>query len=134
MSNDWDTAKADAQKILGKDGKTPKLRVDPTSLIPELNKAWDAFDKARGEIETQILNMQNAYSKAKNAMKQCGDTIDGNDFGLDDKAEKKRIDQVTDILLKGLASVENKCDEYIDELGKLDKVTQDLRKLKAVKL
>jgi len=136
MANKWEDAKVEAKKLLGKEGKVPKLRVDPSSLAPELNRIWDAFNKARSEVEAKLLDLQDGYSKAKNAAKQCGDVIDGDDFGLnqDDPKDKKRIAEVTKVLLDGLSDIEGVCDSYVSELGKLDTLISNLRKLKELKI
>jgi hypothetical protein len=131
----WSDAVAAAQKILGKDGKLPKPRVDPASTYTLLGKVWDPFDKARESLEKALLDVENAFSQSKNILKQYGDLVDGQNFGLkeNDPKDKKRIADVTSIILKALQSLEDKCDENIDTLSKLDHLVADLQKVKNLK-
>jgi hypothetical protein len=133
--SDWSDALAAANKVLGKDGKLPKPRVDPASMYPLVSKAWEPFDKNREALEKNLLDLQNAFSQAKNTFKQYADMVDGANFGLkeDDADDKKRIDTVTDLILKALKSLEDKSDSQIETLSKLDRFIIDLRRLKDLK-
>jgi hypothetical protein len=131
----WSDALAAAHKILGKDGKLPKARVDPASMYPIVEKAWAPFNKAREGIEKALLDLENAFSQSKNTFKQYGDLVDGQDFGLkeDDPKDKKRIADVTGIILKALGTLEDQCDQQIDTLSKLDSLVANLQKVKQLK-
>lgn len=133
--SDWSDAVAAANKVLGKDGKLPKPRVDPTSMYPIVTKAWEAFNATRETLEKNLLEVENAFTQSKNTFKQYADLVDGDDFGLkeDDADDKKRIETVTDIILKALKNLENKCDEQVESLSKLDRIITDLRRLKDLK-
>ena len=134
--SEWSDAVAAAQKALGREGKLPKPRVDPASMYPVLSKAWEPFRKNRDALEKDLLDLENAYTQAKNTFKQYADMVEGDDFGLneDDAEAKKKIDAATAILLKALKSLEDSCDVFVDRLGKLDRVLTDLRRLKDVKI
>jgi hypothetical protein len=132
----WSDAVAAAHKLLAKDGKLPKPRVDPATMNPLIEKAWGPFDKARENLEKAVLDLENALSQAKNTYKQYGDLVDGQNFGLkeDDPKDKKRIDDVTGIITKALQALEDDCDHTLETLSKLDRLVADLQKVKKLKV
>ena len=132
----WSDAVAAAQKVLGKEGKLPKARVDIASLFPAFDKAFGAFDNSRASLEKTLLDLENVLSQMKNTIKQYADMVDGNDFGLDEDKpdDKKKIDQATDIMMKIFKKGQENCDAYLDELSKLDRLVTNLNRLKDLKI
>jgi hypothetical protein len=131
----WSDAVSAAKKALGKEGELPRPRVDPESVYGQVGKTWEAFDKSREDIEKKLLDMENKFSEAKNTFRQYSDLVEGNDFGLDeDNADnEKKIKAAGDILLKELKRLQDKCDEELDTLAKLDRYLTDLRRLGSLK-
>ena len=134
--SDWSDAVTAANKILGKDGKLPKPRVDPASMYPILSKGWEGLNASREELQKKLLDLQNAFTQSKNTFKQYGDIVDGEDFGLNenDPDDKKRISDVSGIILKALKSMEDQCDARVAELAKLDQILTNLKRLKDLKI
>ena len=83
-----------------------------------------------------MLDLQNAFTQSKNTFKQYGDIVDGEDFGLkeNDPDDKKRISDVSGIILKALKTVEDKCDARVELLAKLDQILTNLKRLKDLKI
>ena len=94
MAMSYDAAKAAALKALGKDAKLPTPPSAIKTAADQDSKAYDAFDKSRKELEAKVLALQNADSSWKNALKQYGEMLQENDFGLDanDKDDAKKIE------------------------------------------
>ena len=132
----WKESKATAEKLLGKDGKLPKPRVDIGTIYDPIQKAWEAWDKSKGDLESKTLSVQKGLADAKLVCTQYFDMIDGNDFGLkkDDPNDKKRIEAVTKILKTELQHLQSIFDQGIEELAKLDRVLTNLDRLKNVKI
>ena len=114
----WDAAAAKATKILGDKAKIPKPKAAIDKGIADSMKAWDAFAKAREDLEAKILALVNADSAAVNAIEQFRDTIDENDLGLDkkNKDDSKKIADGKKILLDFLdAGLKNAQDNMKNE-------------------
>ena len=47
-----------AKKVLGKQGKLPKPKVDLPKIGGEFEKAYHSFAKARDELEKQLVNVK----------------------------------------------------------------------------
>src|SRR5258706_3898543 len=94
MAMSYDAAKAAALKALGKDAKLPTPPSAIKTAADQDSKAYDAFDKSRKELEAKVLALQDADSSWKNALKQYGEMLQENDFGLDanDKDDAKKIE------------------------------------------
>ena len=131
----WSDAVSKAKAALGKDAKLPKPRVDPETVYTAVGKSWAEFDKSREDLEKKILELENTFSTAKNTFVQYYDLVDGDDFGLDDSQpdDAKKIKAASDILLKELERLENKCDEELKTLSALDRLLTDLRRLSDLK-
>jgi hypothetical protein len=131
VADNWSTTKAKVQKILGKDAKIP----EPKSLKKVRDDMWSAFagyQKSCGDLEDKILALQKAGASVKLTLKQYGDEIDDEAFGLNekDKEDAKKIKGAHD-LLKGWADdLEKGIDDEIDELDELDKHVIDFKKYK----
>jgi len=134
MADDWKSAKANAEKMLGKKGKLPKPRVDIDTVMAAETKAWASLSKAREELEKQIVDYETAIDKIKNANKQYNDVIDADSFGLDKKGDddKKIIDQVQKYLDGYFSTTNAMVDKLKDRLDKLDKFLTDFSKLDGV--
>jgi hypothetical protein len=124
-------ALASANKSLGKEGKLPKPRVDLLKTFDAGITTVTGLNKQRGEMEKTIVDVEASVAKIKGAVKQYGDMIDGDDFGLDvkDPKNKKLIAEVTKTMLDALQGVEDKMDTYAGWMDKLDKVLTDLHRL-----
>ena len=131
VADNWSTTKAKAQKILGKDAKVP----EPKSLKRVRDDWWSAFadyQKSCGDLENKILALQKAASSVKLTLKQYGDEIDDEAFGLDEKNkdDAKKIKEAHDILKGWADDLEKGIDDEIDELDELDKHVIDFKKYK----
>jgi hypothetical protein len=127
----YNDAVAAAKKALGNDGTLTKPRVDVGKVADEVIKAKAAFDKARVDVETQLVGFETALGKLKTVAKQYGDLVDGDNFKLDakDAKNKKTITDVTKILLDAMSQIKQDADTVTDRLDKLDKVMTDMRRL-----
>jgi len=131
----WRDTLAAAQKIIGKDGKLPRPAVDPGTTFPVVNKGFEAFDVSRSDLEKKLVGLEDALSKAKHALQQYYDMVDGEDFGLDtkDPEDKKKIDAAVKLLLGFMKEQQTNADVHLDRLSKLDRVLVDLRRFDALK-
>jgi hypothetical protein len=127
----YNDAVAAAKKALGKDGTLTKPRVDVGKVADDLMKAKSTFDKARADVETQLVGFETALAKLKAAAKQYSNLVDGDNFDLDakDAKNKKTITDVTKILVDAMSQIEQDADTVTDRLDKLDKVMTDMRRL-----
>ncbi len=125
-----------AKKILGKEGKLPKLCVDPQKSIDLANKAVTAFKKNIGDLEKGVLDLENAFSTYKNTFQQYSDIVDGANFDLDedDPDEKKKIAAAKDAMQKGIAVRIKEMDGFLSMLGKLDQILGNLHRLDNLKV
>ena len=103
---DFEKAKANAAKILGKSGKLPKTPGDLSKDISAFTKAKEETVAARNDFEAKILAVKQAASKASDTADAYKDVFEGSDFGLDDKDkdQKKQIDEATKMLTSALDS------------------------------
>ena len=97
---DFDKAKANAMKILGKDAKFPKLPGDLTKDKAGFSKANGDAIGARDQFEKDLLASKQAIDRVIDTAEAYKDVFEGSDFGLDpkDKAQKKQIDDATKVL------------------------------------
>lgn len=119
---DW-KAKAAAEKILGKEGNVPDLPAPIDKAKEAFDKAYEAFEQAKDELEAKLLEMENANSAAKNAIKQFRAKIEKEDFDLDEKNkdQAKKIQQARKILLADL-------DEHLGASSRNEKTLDELDK------
>jgi len=132
--SDWDKAVADAKKILGNSAKIPTARLQAADKKTEdALKSWQKFQATREILKKQLLEMQDEFSKVKNALVQAEDEIDDEDFGLDEKKpdDKKKIDQALAIFKKYFAGTEKTMDDNNKKLDGLDKHLVNLAKYKS---
>jgi hypothetical protein len=123
-------ATAAAMKILGKDAKIPPVTSTMKTAHDQDDKAYDAFDKSRKELEAKLLTFQNAVSAHKNAIKQYADQLDASDFGLDDsdKEVAKNIEQAQKILGAWADAQLGNGDFNLKNLDELDKHLMNIAK------
>lgn len=131
VGKEWADAKAEAQKVLAKDGKLPKPRTDPEASYGDANKKSAAFKKSIEGVEKTILELEEAYAKIELTWKQYRDIIKGSDFDLNPKDDKdaKRITQVQKILTDAIDDIQSKVDQKITIMDKLDEVVTNLNSL-----
>jgi hypothetical protein len=136
LQEDWNKTLADAKKVLGNSAKIPtgKMAVvfksvqDAQTIAPGITAARDAFSK-------KILDMQNVYSKVKNALREASNEVSDDDYDLDEKKpeDKKKIDQAEAIFKKFFDSSAQKIDNYIKMLDEIDKHMEHARKFTVTK-
>jgi len=97
MADDWDDAQKKALKILGDKGKVPEPKMK--SYNDGATKAWNAFDKARDDIEAKLTDLEGAFEKISGGIDQYEAKLEKDNLGLDpkDKEDAKKIDQAKDI-------------------------------------
>lgn len=132
MAASWDTTKAAAMKILGKDGKIPEPKASYKKGLADEQKAYDAFDKLRKQLEDQLLALQDANSAGRNAVRQLGEIFDKSDLGLDpkDKEASKKIDQAKKILLDWIEEQQSALEANDKNYDELDKHLINISKYK----
>ena len=131
MADNFDAAKAKAQKILGKDAKIPVPK-SLDKLQSDWFVAYDAYEKSRDDLEAKILTLQKAGVNAKLTLQQYGDKLDDEDFGLDEKNkdDAKKIKDAHDILDAWLQNLFKNVDADVDGLAELVKHLVDFKKYK----
>jgi hypothetical protein len=131
VADNWSATKGKAQKILGKDAKIP----EPKSLDKLRDDWWTAFaayQKACEDMEDKILALQKSGASVKLTLKQFGDKLDDESFGLNekDKEDAKKIKDAHDVLMGWVQDTEKDIDNDIGGLDELDKHVIDFRKYK----
>jgi hypothetical protein len=129
VGKEWADARAEAQKVLGKDGKLPKPRTDPERLYDDVNAKGQTFNKAIEAVERALLERETAFAKIILAWKQYADIIKGSDFELDPKGGAKQIAQAQKILLEAITDITEKVSDKIAILDKLDQIVTNLNSL-----
>ena len=124
----WDAAKAAALKILGPDAEVPDVPNNLLSQGDTLQKANDAFDKAREDCEAKLLAVQNVNDSIRNGIKQFLAHIEKSDFKLDAKnpQDQKKIQQARKILVD---KINFAIKAYSDDDKMLDEVDKHLVQL-----
>src|SRR5271165_5098588 len=122
MAENWSGAKAKALKVLGKDGKIP----DPKNFDKLKSDWWTAFaayQQARDDMEAKILDLQKTGTGVQLSMKQFGEKLDSEDFGLDPKSkdDAKKIKEAQDILTGFVDGLLTAIDTDVKGLDELDK-------------
>jgi hypothetical protein len=103
----WADAQANAQKILGKDGKLPKMPVELDKLVDDYNRSLDDMKPSItniGEAWTQALGKAEDISKGCNSISKA---VQGDDFGLDSKdpAQAKKQKAAMAVLTNALTAI-----------------------------
>lgn len=131
MASKWDAAKAKAQQILGKDAKIPDPKFLP-KLQAEHDAAFNAYCKARDELEAKLLDFQKALSNGKLTIKQFAEKLEDEDFGLDPKSkdDAKKLKDAQAIFTNWAQNVYDIADTNIAGLDELDKHLIDFKKYK----
>ena len=123
MADDWASASAKAQKILGDKAKIPKPSQAIAKAATANATAFKDFDKVRKDLEAKVLALINSNRAAVDAVEQFRDEIDEEDFGLNkkDKEDAKKIDAAKKLLLDTL-------DAKLDQANENAKGDRDLNK------
>ena len=100
----WDKAVAGAKKLIGDKAKIPEPKGAIVKARESENKAWDEFDKARSDLEDEILALIDATTSIVDAIDQYRDVIAEEDFDLNEKTDAKKIAAAKKILLAPLDS------------------------------
>ncbi|HUB81276.1 MAG TPA: hypothetical protein VMB03_20890 [Bryobacteraceae bacterium] len=132
----WNQAVADARKILGNNAKIPNGKMSVALRADnDTDKVFADYAKARDEFSKKILAMQDAYSRVKNALGQADDEVDDSDYGMDNKKpdEKKKIDQADALFSKFFADMEGRLDNYLKQLGEVNRHMEHVTKYKITK-
>jgi hypothetical protein len=119
MADGWDNAEKQALKILGDKGKIPEPKMK--TYYAGAAKAWDAFDKARDDIEAKLTDLEGAFEKVSSAIDQYEAKLEKDDLGLNpkDKDDAKKIDQAMGILLDWVKSSEKAWEADIKDLKQI---------------
>jgi predicted nucleic acid-binding Zn-ribbon protein len=130
MANEWDNAEKQALKILGDKGKIPDPKLK--SYNEAAAKAWNAFDKARDDIEAKLTDLEGAFEKISSAIDQYEAKLEKDNLGLNpkDKDEAKKIDQAKDILLAEVKTTEKAWEDEIKDLKEVARHVIQLGKYK----
>ncbi len=122
MAETFQSAKAKALKILGKAATIPSNKA-MLETADDLFAAFAAYQKAQEDMEAKILSMQKALSNHKLTMKQFGEKLDDDDFGINpkDKEDAKKLKDAHDIFDGWVASKMTIIDADIDGLDELGK-------------
>ncbi len=125
---DWNDAKAQAQKILGKEGELPKPRTDIETVMNAANKAIAELGTACKAFESKVDGVEDSLSKVKNAANQYDSMISGATFGLDPKKpdQKKQIADAQKILSASLQKVATAADGFTKVFADLEKTIDTL--------
>jgi predicted nucleic acid-binding Zn-ribbon protein len=129
---EWDKTKADAMKILGKDGDVPDKPATIDKALTDFGKAYEKFKKSSEGIEKDILALENSNDEIKNALKQFQATISKSDLGLDPKKKEdaKKIQQARKILMDRITVGMKRHDTNEKDFDELDKHVIQLGKYK----
>ncbi len=131
MADNFASAKAKAQKILGKDAKIPDAKFIP-KLQSDTDSAFAAYRKTCDDLETKILELQKTMAGAKLTIKQFAEKLDDENFGLDEKNkdDAKKIKDAQALFDAWSDDLGKQIDGDISALDDLDKHLMDFRKYK----
>jgi exonuclease VII small subunit len=122
-----------AQKILGDKARIPKISPAILKANKDSDTAFSKFQTIVKQLESAILDLQNAGSAVYNSAKQFSEQISKSDFDMDTKADdykKKRADaqKLFDIFFKdSLKDLQS----GIKDLDELDQHLMDLKGYKS---
>ena len=109
MIEDWARTKADATKLLGKEGELPSERADINDAMVEADKTLTVLRKTRDTLESNCVAYQNGADKVMNAAQAYLTICSRSDFGLDPKNPEQA---------KKIASVKKAVDGFLTSLVK----------------
>jgi hypothetical protein len=92
----YDKARADAQKILGKDGRLPKDDGGLKKDIAEFTRCSVDTIKAKELAGTRLIAWKKAIDAVKESAQAYSDDVEGSDFDLDPK-NPKQAKQIADV-------------------------------------
>jgi len=103
----WADAQANAQKILGKGGKLPKMPADLDKLVEDYNKSLDDMRpsiKGIGDAWTNTTGKSDEIGKGCDSNSKA---VQGDDFGLDSKdpAQAKQQKAAQAVLTNALTAI-----------------------------
>ena len=95
----WESSVKEAKKAMGSDAEIPDLPKSIEKASAAFGAAKDAYMAMKDSYKEKLLDADNANSALKNAVEQFRATVAKSNFGLDPKAEQKKIEQGRKILL-----------------------------------
>jgi hypothetical protein len=121
-----------AKKVLGDKAKIPDPKDDPKKLKDDFEKAFDKLDVARGNVESELLGVENAISAYKNGQKQNAAVYQRADFSLNEKSkdDAKKIKLAQKLFSDYFATAQSAADKEMKALDELDKHVIQLSKYK----
>ena len=121
-----------AKKVLGDKAKIPDPKDDPKKLKDDFDKAFDKLDVARGNVESELLAVENAISAYKNGQKQNAAVYQRADFDLNEKSkdDAKKIKLAQKLFSDYFATAQSAADKEMKALDELDKHVIQLSKYK----
>lgn len=129
----WNKTLAEAKKILGTDAEIPLKKIATVHKdVADLNKHYGPFAAARENLEKQILEYEDAFSKLKNALVQADNEISNDDYGLDPKKpdDKKKIGAAQAVFQEYFKEMEDYVDDTLKTMNELDKHVEQIQKYK----
>lgn len=137
LQEDWNKTVADAKKVLGNTAKIPTGRMATVfKTVHDVEATGPGIVQARDAFAKKILDMQNGWTRVKNALREAKNQVADDDYGLSEKnpADKKKIDQAEALFVKFFNSVMGDIDDYVKNLDEIDKHMEHARKFKATKV
>jgi hypothetical protein len=118
-----DEAIAQAKKILGEKASIPKPKINRDKLSKDWQVAFSNFDKARNDIESKLVALENTLSAYSNANKQYAALLEKEDFGLNSKSpdDAKKIKKAREVFATYFASKQTLIDKDMKSFDELDK-------------
>jgi hypothetical protein len=109
---DHHRARADAQKIIGRDGQMPKFKGNLAKETAEANKCIHEITAAKDVFQDKLLAYKKALDAVKDTAQANRDDVEGTDFGLDpkDAKQKKQIKDAQDVICGALDDLLKECD------------------------
>jgi hypothetical protein len=104
MSDSWENALTDVQKVLGPSAKIPdKARAKVLGLIKSLRdqeSRWAEFDRLKEPLNKKVDDIKKAYAGIQADVRLADQEISHSNFGLNPKTDKTKIDQAHVIFQK----------------------------------
>ena len=119
----FDKARADAQKIIGKEGHLPKFKGNLKKDVSDANKCMAEVKAAKSTFEDKLLAYKKAIDSVKETAQANRDDVEGSDFDLNpkDATQKKQIKEAQDVLFEAL-------DDLLKDIDIISKVSEDAYK------
>ncbi len=133
MADEWDAAVKAAQKILGDNGKIPKISPAIAKAAAADHKSYAEFKKVREELKVKLLATQDTSAIWKDALEQFQDEIDEDNLGLDPKKNKddaQKIVAARKVLSAPIQGGIDTIDKDIKNLRELDRHLMNLMNYK----